>query len=102
MHRALITFMVFVLLTSGMVWASDGHADLLSGEVPAMGGCLYDAPVSDDDMHQSHGCHLSSHLVAMTSDISDMVRFSALADFPSLTPRLNSRFPTPPSKPPRV
>ncbi len=102
MRRTLLSLLILALLSTGIVWASDAHLDLLPDNAISASGCLYDAPVGDGDLHQSHGCHMSSHLVAMTSD-SDLIHpMGHEAYFPTSFQTLNSRHSAPPIRPPRV
>jgi len=102
MRRTLLSLLILALLSTSIVWASDAHLDLLPEHAISASGCLYDAPVGDNDPHQSHGCHMSSHLVAMTSD-SDLIHpLGHDAYFPTSFQSLNSRPSAPPIRPPRV
>lgn len=101
MHRALLSLLIFTLLSTSIVWATDAHEDLLPEHAISAPGCLYDTPVDDGDLHQSHGCHMSSHLVAMTMDSDVMRTLGHDSYFPSAFQTLHSRPSAPPIKPPR-
>ncbi len=102
MRRTLLSLLILTLLSTGIVWASDAHLDLLPDHAINATGCLYDAPVDDNDPHQSHGCHMSSHLVAMTSDSDVVHSMGHDAYFPASFQTLSSRHSAPPIRPPRV
>lgn len=102
MRRTLLSILILVLFSTSIVWASDAHTDLLPEHTINAPGCLYDAPVDDSDLHQSHGCHMSSHLVAMTSDSDFMRPLGHEIYFSSSFQSLNSRPSAPPVKPPRA
>jgi len=102
MRRALLSLLILTLLSTGIVWAADGHADLLPPHALSAPGCPYDAPLDDSDYHQSHGCHMSSHLVAMTSDSEEIHLSGHDGYFLSAFQALHSRPSAPPIKPPRA
>ncbi len=102
MRRVLLSLLILSLLSTGIVWASDAHLDLLPEHAISVGGCLYDAPVGDNDLHQSHGCHMSSHLVAMTTDSNLIHPMGHDTYFPHSFQSLHSRPSTPPIRPPRA
>ncbi len=102
MRRTLLSLLILALFSTGIVWASDTHVGLVPDHAAVASGCLYDAPVDGTDHHQSHGCHMSSHLVAMTSD-SDVIHFLGHDTyFPISLQTLISRHSAPPVRPPRI
>ncbi|MCF6212027.1 MAG: hypothetical protein L3K24_15465 [Gammaproteobacteria bacterium] len=102
MRRILLSLLILALFCTGIVWASDAHVDLAPEHAATVSGCLYDAPLGDSDHHQNHGCHMSSHLVAMTSDSGLIPPLAHDAYFPASLQTLNSRHSAPPIRPPRV
>jgi len=102
MRCAFFSLLILTLLSTGIVWASDVHVDLLPDHAVTAPGSLYDAPADDTDHQQSHGCHMSSHLVAMTSDSDVIHPMGHDAYFPASFQTLNSRHSSPPIRPPRV
>ncbi len=102
MRRILLSLLILALFCTGIVWASDAHVDLAPEHAATVSGCLYDAPLDDSDHHQNHGCHMSSHLVAMTSDSGLIPPLAHDAYFPASLQTLNSRHSAPPIRPPRV
>ncbi len=102
MRRILLSLLILALFSTGIVWASDTHVDLMPDHSATAPSCLYNAPVNGTDHHQSHGCHMSSHLVAMTSDSGVIPPMGHDAYFPASFKTLNSRHSAPPIRPPRV
>ena len=102
MRHTLLSLLILALFSTGIVWASDTHLDLVPDHAAVAPGCLYNAPVDGADHHQSHGCHMSSHLVAMTSDSNVIHPLGHDAYFPASFQTLSSRHSAPPVRPPRI
>lgn len=102
MRRVILSLLILALLSTGIVWAADTHAGLLPEHTATTSDCLYDAPMDDTDHHQSHGCHMSSHLLAMASVRGELRPSSHDSYSPTVLQDLISRHSAPPIRPPRV
>ena len=103
MQRFLIHFLVLTLIGSGLVYAADSHGGTES-HAPGKTELVSQTDSNhhdDGDHHAHHGCHLSVHLLGLTSEPVSFMPVDSRNSFTRLTKTYISRLSVPPSKPPR-
>jgi len=105
MRRFLIHFLILTLFGSGLVYAADGQGEgetsHLSADTELVLHDDFNHHDEDDDHHAHHGCHLSVHLIGLTSEATTLEPSETQRDYTTLTQAYISRFSAPLFKPPR-
>jgi len=87
-----------------MLWAGNGQLDNLidSAEHAALD---IDSDVihhTVDEHHDGHDCHMSAHLVGLSSQVFSLANIDAAQVFPNYITRFYTHQLPPPNKPPRA
>ena len=113
MRHFLIHFLVLTLIGSGFAYAADSHdatethtpdkTELVSQSVSNHADSGHSDSSHDDidEHHAHHGCHLSLHLIGLTSKSVVFSSVGAKNSFTSFAKTYISRLSVPPTKPPR-
>lgn len=106
MRQFLIHFLILTLVGSGLVYAADGQGEGETSHSSADSELVMHADSGhideDDGHHAHHGCHLSVHLIGLTSETTVFKHTQSQHAYAPSFQAYASRFPALLTKPPRV